>query len=92
MVACFTGVLVTRCSQIQKLTCRIKAYLALHKLFTTLASTFSFNSKAKMPINLKHGAYLCVLTFGLLSHAATLQSRSDKNISACVSNQFPRLV
>jgi hypothetical protein len=38
-----------------------------------------------MPINLKRGAYFFVLTFGLLSGAATLQSRPDNKASACVS-------
>jgi hypothetical protein len=44
-----------------------------------------------MPINLKRGAYLCVLTLGLLSHAATLQSRSDNKASACVSITHSRV-
>ena len=45
-----------------------------------------------MPINLKRGAYLCVLTFGLYSHAATLQSRSDNKASACVSITYSRVL
>ena len=45
---------------------------------------FAFNSRATMP-NLKGGAFLFVLTFGLLSGAATLQSRPDNKASACVS-------